>query len=80
MTPKIAAALLVDSLQLALDESAGTAACPYCGNDADFSVSSMTADGGAWLTCGCCGNRGRLTANTVRSLTATHPKEPHAQV
>lgn len=80
MTPKIAAALLVDSLQLALDESAGVAECPYCGNDADFAAESVNADGGAWIVCGCCGNRGRLTGRTVRAMTANYRKEPYAQV
>ena len=73
MTPKIAAALLVDSLQLALDESAGVAECPYCGNDADFAAESVNTDGGAWIVCGCCGNRGRLTSRTVRAMLAAAP-------
>lgn len=70
----------IDALQRALDESAGEAACPYCGNDADFAAESVNADGGAWIVCGCCGNRGRLTPRTVRGMLATHRKEPNAQV
>lgn len=70
MTPSIARAMLADAVQMALDESAGTAECPYCGNDADFTVESVTPDGGAWLVCGCCGNRGRLTGRTIRAMLA----------
>lgn len=67
MTPSI------DALQSALDQSAGVAACPYCGNDADFAAESVNADGGAWIVCGCCGNRGRLTPRTVRGMLAASP-------
>jgi len=74
MTPSI------DALQSALDESAGVAECPYCGNDADFTAESVTPDGGAWLVCGCCGNRGRLTHRTVGAMLANYRKEPNAQV
>lgn len=73
MTPEIAEALAVDSLQLALENSAGWAECPYCGNDADFAAESITANGGAWIVCGCCGNRGRLTPRTVRAMLAASP-------
>lgn len=63
----------IDALQSALDESAGVAACPYCGNDADFAAESITANGGAWIVCGCCGNRGRLTPRTVGAMLAASP-------
>jgi len=80
MTPSIARAMLADAVQMALDESVGVAECPYCGNDADFAAESVNADGGAWLVCGCCGNRGRLTPRTVGAMIANYRKETNAKV
>ncbi len=57
----------VESLQDALNAVGGMAGitCPACGNDADWTVDSVTA-GMAWLTCGACGNAGTVSPNTVQ--------------